>query len=225
MKLNKHFLLFTAILFMSLSSFAGDEICNGGDVVVCPNQPIQVLDIIERSALYGLSNHPLEGGMRRTRSYHVSYAIGEILRPLQTLNPDIYKCLSSYLENEQFWSELRFVSLAEFGDVKDEKAYVIPKGCEKKQAAMQFRTIKPYLGSRYLINNDLWLQMDDFQRAALLLHETILRNYILNPLWNGDTTSVRYLTGVLTSAEVAGMSPQEFKEVLEGVSFTCKMNN
>lgn len=221
MNLGKCLIFLAIFLVIPLSTLAGDEICNGGDVVVCSNQRIRLLDIIERNALYGLTNHPNEVEMTLTRSYKLQFAVGKILSPIKKLSPNIYKCLNTYLKDEDFFSEIRFVKAADFGDVNDESAYVIPRGCQKVQAAMQFRTIKPFSGYRYFINEDLWKKMDDFQRTALLLHEVILRNYILSPQWSGDTTSVRYLTGLIASAEISTMSAKQFNAVLESISFTC----
>jgi hypothetical protein len=221
MKLGSQLLFFATILFMSLSSFAGDEVCNGGDVVVCPDGSVRLLDLIERGIFYGLSPLSEEFSLSATRSPQLQYHLQEILAPLQGVAPEIHECLNSYLENDKFFAETRFVSSVEFVDVKDEIAYAVPKNCHKEQVAMQFKVVKPYSGYRYFINEDLWKKMNDFQRASLVIHEVILRNFLLNPQWTGDTTAVRYLTGFMISQEAAKMSPERFKSVLEGVSFTC----
>lgn len=224
MKLGKFLVSVAAILAIPFSSYAicnGDEICNGGDVIMCPTGPIQTLDIVERGALYGFSPRSDEGFLSFVRSLRQEAHFDSILSPLKKLSREMHKCLNSYVKNDHFWAEMKFVKSSELGDVKDESAFAIPNGCKKEQAIIQFRRTMPISGPRYLINDNIWKQMNDYQRAALILHEVVLRNYILNPQWNGDTKSVRYLVGLLTSADITTLTRSQFESTLKELSFTC----
>ena len=209
-------------LLLSLSSWGrGDEICNGGDVVLCPKKEIRVLDIVERDSLYNLAKHPREDLIRNSRSIKIESVLAEIIRPIKKNAPELHQCILSYFVKGRLLSEVKFVSEFNFKDIQDETVYAIPKGCEKKQAALQFRNVMPYSGFRYLIHRGLWDRMDEFQQASLLLHEIILRIYVQSPDWNGNTTYVRYLTALIASADAQKLRPEQFQHILQGVAFTC----
>ncbi|WP_413289872.1 hypothetical protein [Bdellovibrio sp. HCB337] len=208
------------IFFFAASTFAGDEICNGGDLVLCPRERPRLLDLFERNILYNLTTPINEPHLSRIKSVNINDVAQEIIAPLEHLSPEIHSCLSSYLTPQGFWTEARLIPNVEMRDIRDEQYYVIPKSCQKVQVAMQLRTstIGPY---RYMISENLWNIMDEYQRAGLILHEIILRNFILNPSWGEKTTSVRYFTAAIMSAEISEMTPAQFQQIVADINFKC----
>lgn len=213
-------LIFLSFVFFSASTWAGDELGNGGDVVVCPGKTPQLLDILERDVIYKLPPHPEENLLRIARGYKIEHAVEDVLAPLVRIAPTLHQCLTSYVQDRRFWSEILFIRDHEFHEVNDEVSYVVPRNCLKKQVAIQIP--RPTAsGPRYLVNHDLWNKMDSFNQASLIVHEIILRNQLMNPNWNRSTVEVRHLTAVLTSALTSELSAKQFTEVVKGHNFRC----
>ncbi|ASD63236.1 hypothetical protein [Bdellovibrio bacteriovorus] len=213
--------LLVALSFASLSQ-AGDELCNGGDVILCPDKAPQVLDILERNVLYGFDIHPEENRLRISHGYRIEYAVEDLLRPLRKKTPELHQCLMSYVNDPRFWSEFQYVKNHEFREVDDETSFVVPKNCQKKQVAIQLKTRFSTNQPRYIINLDLWKKMDAFQQATLVLHEILLRNQILNPHWSNNTVQVRYLTALLASAKPVQSKSLELQSHLNEVGLACR---
>ena len=214
-------LLLTIFTYTSAPGLAGDEILNGGDVVVCPRE-VRTLDTVERQLLHKFPDHTSERVLRTVRSVRLEDAIGDVLEPLKSVHRKLHQCLTSYYENRHFWQEVTFVDGSIFANVPDEVSYVVPKHCEKKQAALQFHEALYENKHRYLFDIEIWNQMDDFEKSVLIIHEILLRNSILNRTWNGDTRKVRHLTGLITSGQIELISSSQLEKTLKSYNFSCK---
>lgn len=213
--------LFPLILALPFQSFAGDEICNGGDAVVCPRQTPRLLDLYERDVIYSYGVHPQEGLWSAFKPLHIKETVAELMAPLKATAPELHSCLSSYIDNDSFWEQMRHLPGQEMHNVKDEVSYVVPVGCEKKQLALQIR--KPlHKAPRYLINQDIWTRMNSFQQAGLIVHEILLFNALQSPDWNGNTPAVRQATAFLMSEQPSLLNKQETTRALKDLKLICR---
>lgn len=155
------------VLLMGLSisapALASDRIGNGGDVIVCAGS-IEMLDAYQARTSLKLTLDPAAEGMNYESvvSYH--------LDRLAMVNPTRAEMFRGWFRDfEQEAERLSGITLV---DIPDTGAQAIPAGCELKQAAVQRADEDRLPGeSRYIIDQDLWSRMNEFTRAALILHE------------------------------------------------------
>ncbi|WP_374027373.1 hypothetical protein ACES2J_11950 [Bdellovibrio bacteriovorus] len=213
--------LFILILALPYQSFAGDEICNGGDVIVCPRKTPRLLDLYERDVIYSYGAHPQEAMWSAFKPLHIKDTVAELIEPIKTTAPALHTCLSSYIDNESFWEQIRYLPGHEMYNVKDEVSYVVPVGCEKKQVALQFRT-PLHKAPRYLINHDIWTRMNSFQQAGLIVHEILLFNALQSPHWKGNTPAVRQATAFLLSEQPSVLDQAAMTRANKDLNLICQ---
>lgn len=184
---------------------AGDKKRNGGTLVRCGSE-LEVFDLYESQNSYGLELSPIPG------TDYIKI-LEQVLSRLDRHNPLRANLYRSFLKD--FEKESRFIPDSNFTEIPDVGAGVpYPKECVVVQAVAQFRQITPQ-GLRYLINQDLWVQLSPYQKAALTLHELVYReayeanNNIENSL------GVRYFTGYLFSTTAQTDSLKGYIETLK----------
>nr|BFD60125.1 hypothetical protein CKG001_22320 [Bdellovibrio sp. CKG001] len=216
---------FTALLIVFLTyplpTYAGDEICNGGDVIVCPRQTPRLLDLHERDVLYSYGEHPQEALWSAFKPLHIKDTVEELIEPLKTTAPELHACLSSYIDNDSFWEQIRHLPGHEMHNVQDEVSYVVPVGCEKKQVALQLRT-PLHKAPRYLINDDIWIRMNSFQQAGLIVHEILLFNALQSPGWRGNTPAVRQATAFVLSEQPSLLEQADMSKAIKDLNLICR---
>lgn len=186
-------ILCIAFLTLLSTAQAGDKKRNGGTLLRCGNS-LQVLDLYESENSYGLEMSHFTGD-------NYVQVLEKVFSRLDRHNPKRANLYREYLKN--FPKEGRFIAGSKFTDIPDLGAGVpYPKDCDIVQAVAQFRQITPQ-GLRYLINQDLWMQLDPTQQAALALHEFVYREAYEDNEQIESSRGVRYFTGYLfsTSAE------------------------
>ncbi|NJL24533.1 MAG: hypothetical protein HC902_04770, partial [Calothrix sp. SM1_5_4] len=73
---------------------------------------------------------------------------------------------------------------------------LLPHGCRTRQIAIQREPLFPR-SPWFIVAKDLWNKLDEFNRAALVLHEALYRIGVRNGLT--DSVGVRYLVGMFFS--------------------------
>ncbi len=187
-----------SILMLSLFVFSfpvyanlfGADSSGGGKVVVCRDQnqvikSIQLLDLYEASALYGLSPKMLAANIDASLEV-VKAKLREVYKDTSFMSPtdhwidDAKKAFRLLPKNSVLES------------VNDAAVIALPAGCQTEQLALYKDDFL------LLVNQDLWNVLDDLNKAALYVHEAIYR---FERTGNKTTNSVhaRKLVGHLFS--------------------------
>lgn len=122
--------------------------------------------------------------------------------------------------NELLSSEAEFVENVILPIPDDLGATVLPIESEIVQVAIQRNQEDVNLGlKRYVIDRNIFAQLDTTSQAALLFHEVVYREARAR----GDTTSVRsrFLTGAILSKAVGMISRERFNELAEKAGSAC----
>lgn len=195
------FLPSTSVLSMAL----GDSKGNGGDVIVCQKgkAPVEVLDVFEARVMRGFQLELGGPGVSLEEKLNI------LINRLEAYSPGR---ASRYREwGDSFLSEAQFFRGMNFGDVEDSDHILIPSNCKLKQIIIQQKVDFPE-DRRYMVNEDLWDQLDNDNKAALVLHELIYRE-----LQSETSVNVRYFNSFLFSNEISRLTHDEFKKLLERV--------
>lgn len=169
------YLVTLGILFVSTTSWAGSWSSGGGNAVVCQNPQGQIisaelLDLYEGRVVHGLS-------YQTSTSPYLKQAV-EAAKAIS--NKDISFSLVDLVP--KMADQFQFLpSDTGLQPLEDSFQIVVPKGCQITQTARYESNNVVY------IDSDIWAVMNEQNKAALLLHETLywsLRVY-------GEKTSVR----------------------------------
>jgi hypothetical protein len=177
-------------------TFSGpDRVGNGGDVIFCSDSSsehhLTLLDTYELRRI-GKTPHWGIGSDWKTLSK-------EVLFRWQNVAPERVEIYLGWLES--FEDEALFGENV-IGDIPDHGNIILPLGCEIRQVAMQRPDDSLFPGqARYEIDLTYWQYMSPRERAALVLHELILREAI-NQAHHLNSIPTRYLNGFLLSEEV-----------------------
>ncbi|MCB0422795.1 MAG: hypothetical protein KDD61_17475 [Bdellovibrionales bacterium] len=185
---------------------AGDSKGNGGDVIVCQNQSVQLLDYFDaRQKKWPLFDFSQESDFRKI--------VTVLLNQLQTVSPFRAQLYQKWFS--EFFQEVHFIpGKISLGDISDEDWQgPIPKGCEQIQVANQNPRFLPP-GKRYAISLHWWQQLDPFDQAGLVLHELIYRE-----LQSPTSSPVREFLQWMSSAYLYGLSNIAFIEKMKQWGF------
>ena len=126
--------------------------------------------------------------------------------------------------NDLLSSEAEFVENVILPNLDDLGATVLPIESEIVQVAIQRNQQEVDLGlKRYVIDRNIFAQLDPSSQVALLFHEVVYRE----ARSRGDTTSVRsrFLTGAILSKAVGMISREKFNELTEKSGSACSEKN
>jgi hypothetical protein len=195
-------IVFISILFTcSLSWSSGNRVGNGGDVIKCA-KITQLLDIYEGEIKLKK--------FKSTEKY--KEIITAVLSNLQRLNPNQAKQYTKRFD--EMTMEIEFRSDIELTDIKDEKNIFKAKGCKLLQIAVRRNEISKDT-KRFVIDEDLWKELNETNKAALLLHELIYEH--LYKLGEVDSQKARILNAYLFSAKANEEGPKEYWELVRSL--------
>ncbi|MBY0414370.1 MAG: hypothetical protein K2Q18_09400, partial [Bdellovibrionales bacterium] len=120
-----------------------------------------------------------------------------------------------------FFLETRWLTSGVLTDIPDSDHIALPSAdCKILQIANQST---PILNSdkRYLIDKNLFDNLDNDQKAALLLHEVIYREGI--QIGHKNSISSRFLNSLIMSVDIDSLSIQDFSEILQKLGFEENM--
>jgi hypothetical protein len=206
------FLSATPLLCNASQEGGGSHAGNGGDVVYCehplPGQKrIELLDLFESRVLRENALALGEEGWDYKR--RITY----VLDRLKRLDP--YRA-GIYAENASHFPDESEFTTDELPDIPDSLHIALPEGCKIRQIVIQ--NPQPALGQkRYLVNKPLWEMLDDENRAALVLHETIYREALALDQHNSINT--RLLNGTITSHALEKIDLRGYLILLQRAEF------
>ncbi len=186
-------------------AMAGNEVGNGGDVIVCPNKAPVLLDFHENK------NKKMPYTLLTKKGKDELEYLKEVLGNLSGVSQSFHK---KYLNDlTQLKGKLVYLPDTKFRDVKDSFHVGVPKGCEIKQAAIQKEGPQ---GTIIYINKDLYEKMSVEQRAGLLGHEMIYEHF--KYFGQQHSVNVRELNRYFFSKEMPKKGSASFVKLVQGMN-------
>jgi len=197
--------LLTAILLIIsvyLNAFAGQEAGNGGDGVLCGDK-LELFDLYESK----IKKRFEIDYSQFTSDTTLLEAFTNSLNKIKKLNPSRFeKYLNWYVD---FFQESNFLN-QEIVDIPDSGVIFLPPGCKLVQIAAQEEPTLPG-DFRYVVNNVYWSMLDNFNKAALIMHELIIREMNeQKDLVHSNTKYIRYFNQYVHSKEINSSTQMEY---------------
>lgn len=176
-------------------------VSGGGHILYCtqnalgqPQASVQLLDYFESRRLYaGEPRYPVTEGGNANATVVDKALIGvERLRARSPMRAKLYSQRVRKFLDEAHWS-LTPLKLIENYDAH------ITEGCEVKQLAYQRQRLMPQ-DSVYMVDLNHWNQLPYDDRAGLILHEVIYREFLL--YGHENSLKVRRLNAALATDEI-----------------------
>ncbi len=207
------FLFFS--LFIISSSFAGNEVGNGGDVIICKTKEGKTAKEIKKEpVLLDFYEYKTEMKFKQDEfdfqdEYRVAQAVIERLKKISK------KLHSQYSKDlEKFRVKVRFLSGEELSNIEDSFHISIKKGCEIKQIAIQ--RVDPLSNDTVIfINKDLYEKLSPLHKAGLILHELVYEHFLFFEV--KSSVKVRFFNRYLFSKEIKGHGPEDLRKISEGL--------
>jgi hypothetical protein len=187
------------LFFLSFQAFAnGSNVGNGGHVIKC-SENYEVLDLFE--------------GFQAGHSYFLStpfsfrFHLFELKKRWSSL-PSVYAFLVRV--------DLGYRRIVEFVDydidlVHDYGEIVLPYGCGIVQTAL-LQNVGGQ-NERLIINKTIWNKLSEYSKAALVAHEFLYREAILNT-GTADSVKVRQLVRLLLTDELVSLGSRADRQQL-----------
>jgi hypothetical protein len=191
---------------------------NGGNIVICKSgntSTYELLDISEGLALRDLSpKHPNEKSWEKI--------LQVLIKRIDIFGKDFPNLLETH--SKMFEEEAKRIPSVSFESSGDSFHLLIPDNCRIEQVITQKAPI--YEGDkRYFINQKLWSNLDERNKAYLVLHELVYRILIDNSLFNQVLFSndVRYLVSVVVAdlLSVRFNAPTFYDFITRKIQFNC----
>lgn len=181
------FLPFAAILALAVPALGGYDFGNGGMVIRCGSAdgpPAALLDVHEGSRRGATYRH-----LGSVRGQPLERAFARILRSHFGRAPEIERLFAEWFARRS--TEIEFVR-GPVHSPRNPGSIEAPVGCRRVQAAAQRirHPVTPGAPQEIRIDREIWNALPTDQRAALLVHEYMIRwNYFV------DSTRPREVIG------------------------------
>lgn len=189
------FFVVVAMLFaqtlLAAEGGGGSVAGNGGDALVCDSGEVSFFDLFEARNVRGLKIDFGPEGLEPSEK--VEYALERL--------PDVLSALRSLVEDRlELFQKRSVIGDFDLVDIPDSDNIFVKPGCHIEQAVVQRQPLAPDEPIFY-ISKRLWDRMDNDSRAALILHEIIYYDAIIN----GHTSS--RITRALNAYMMAEQTP------------------
>jgi hypothetical protein len=211
------FLIVSALIFSS--AFAGNEVGNGGDVIICKiKEENKAKNVKSEPALLDFYEYKTEVGFKLDEfdiqnEYQDEYRVAQtIVERLKKVSKKLHAQYSKGLE--KFRGKVRYLSGEELSNIEDSFHISIKKGCEIRQIAIQ--RIDPLNKDTVIyINKDLYDKLTPLHKAGLILHELIYEHFLFFEVTN--SVKVRFFNRYLFSKEIKDHGPEDLRKISEGL--------
>ncbi len=190
--------LILLLLAVPMISYAGQEVGNGGDLLVCTDsvgaKTFELYDLFEGRTRHKLTMVPPTASDPMTM-------VRELISRIDSINPTRANLYRMWLET--FDGEVEYVNGGNLIDIPDTGDGYIPSSCELRQFAVQRTTSFPG-EKRYLIDQSLWSNpaATNYVKASLILHELILREAINAPHDQRNSIGSRYINALIHAKDL-----------------------
>lgn len=118
-----------------------------------------------------------------------------------------------------FFDEVQWVREAAFHQTPDLGMVIIPNGCRLEQVVFQ-RNPSILNKTRYLIDENLWNQLDSDNQAALVVHEVIYREFMNSATKELASERIRIFNLALHTDILVNLGLPEYISLLQELHFT-----
>ncbi len=147
-------------------SLGGNEVGNGGDVVVCKAKEqivsIQLLDFYEAKFK---SNADI-----RTTLAKEEDILKEIVSKISIVDTKRGTLFKQRIET--FFHQTHFLPDVKLSDISDSLHLILPNDCQLEQIAVLDKGQKDPK-KKFIISKDVWDRLDPLNRAGLVMHEIV----------------------------------------------------
>ena len=193
------------LILVGSSAFAksGNEVGNGGDVVICLSskniRSVELFDFFEFNNQHG------EVIINRVGSKEL--IANSILTQLHAHDIKLATILQNRLST--FLNQTQFVPNGSLVNIEDSNNLITPikKNCTIEQGAILKKKVL-LNDKKFLINESLWDQLSETHKAGLMLHELIYEYF--SDLGEKDSVNARALNTFLFSKKLALISTEEY---------------
>jgi hypothetical protein len=199
------------LLWARFAGAAGGDVGgNGGDLVACEGpggtMSYELLDYFE--ADHKVPATPFELG---EPDWEATRKVQHALDRLRVLDP--VRTARYEAEAKSFLSLVDWITqgpglehIPDLGEVS------IPPNCKVRQVAIRRKTFHPSI-KPYLVDERLWLKLDENHKAGLILHEIIYGQ--MRDLGQKDSINARRYNGVLSSSAFDAMSASDYEALIK----------
>lgn len=165
----KFFFLILATFLTPLFAKAQYTVGNGGYSVKCKDAPIVTLDLYE-SASFGMT-------IKYSKELSPMAKATELIDRLGKYAPEKVPLYKAWLK--KWFYEINWLTDAELAehDPDDHGTILTDKNCDLKITAIQFHDTS-FQMHVFSMSPFLWFELDDNNKAALIFHELLYRDYI-----------------------------------------------
>lgn len=187
-------------LMISLAH-GGNEVGNGGDVIVCEDNNVMLLDYHEAKE-YGFDINLTKD------SVGYRSILLDIISKFKKVDP---KLADQYLKRiNEIDIEINFKESVDLVDIPDSHHVSLPKNCELKQIAIRLKEKRN--GKQFVIDKDLWGKLDVRHQAGLILHEIIYEHFLF--LGEKNSKKARYMNALISHIGSGNKLKTSYKELL-----------
>lgn len=203
---------FALALALGFAAHASKIIGNGGNVVVCMNRnispsivhvarPVMLLDFYEAELLHDLTIQDPGGQTYQEK-------VANIMAKFRIKFPDLAKALDVELNNFEIHN--RKLAGVELESTVDSFHSALPLGCSIQQVAIQIPSTLPRFPRDpwFEVSQDLWDQLDELNKAGLVIHEALYRIGARNGAEH--SRGVRYVVGLMFSTQMESISDEDW---------------
>lgn len=199
----------------------GNDVGNGGNVVVCPHSTaeqstVELLDFVEAKNLRGISINL--GAPSLSTAEKINIALDRLALVSPSTASRYRQEAKNFLLGEvgDPTSSALFLPGIEMIQIPDSEHAFIPAGCHAEQIVRQHEPQFPE-DKLFLVSRNLWDRLDSTNRAGLILHELLYRDYISHHYFNSPVNSVttRYLNSYISSGKILDLDQKHLFNLLE----------
>lgn len=178
---------------------------NGGFVLSCGDQPLMVLDVYEAQRRYFYT-------VKHSEKEDVIEKAEEIISRLSKIDPVRARLYTDWLKN--FYQESQILTDTEFMETPDLGLVKKPKECTLEQVIFQ-RDSSRLNSARYIINEKLWSRLDADNKAALIIHELIYRDYLSGMSLESTSERIRLFNAIILGDKLQTVNLQDYLRILQ----------
>lgn len=196
-----NFVLLFLLIFNMPTSFAGNEVGNGGVGFWCPQtKKYLLLDFYE----YELLNPKHK--IIATNENDLEKILNERLKILSKLDEKNFNQYSLQIKN--ILPKINFLNDISLNKTHDSFEIAKPKGCTLKQFALQRKKEKDHI-TEFYFDKEIWDNLDSLNKAGLILHEIIYEQFSL--LGERNSLKVRKFNSFIFSKDFKNIAPADYK--------------
>ena len=191
--------LITVMTAQITHAAGGSGTGNGGDAVVCRGSAgnllsADALDVYEAKVLRSID-------LKATGASTLEDSFAVLINRLKTFSPERAK---RYKDFANFFSQNSLMVDAQLTDIPDSQNVITPTGCKVEQLIIQ-KEPETQFDKRFLVQKTLWESLSIDHRAAMLMHEALLRESLqMIGKYNEviQTRELRYVNSLVFGFEV-----------------------